>query len=123
MKRTAAQGKAGQRGHIAEWLAAGFLFVKGYRILSRRYGGKGGEIDIIAKRGRTIIFVEVKARAAMQDATQAISRDKARLVSQRVRQWLANNDWAVDCTLRADAVFIAPGHMPRHVTQVFEITI
>jgi putative endonuclease len=108
---------------MAEWLAAAVLMAKGYRILARRYGGKGGEIDLIARRGQTVIFVEVKARAGMDLAETAISAQKARLVSRRVSQWLARNPWANGFNLRADAVFVAPWRWPRHVTQVFELQL
>ena len=123
MTRTKAQQRAGRTGHAAEWLAAAFLMAKGYRILARRYGGKGGEIDLIARRGQTVIFVEVKARAELEVATAAISARKARLVSRRVSQWLARNPWANGHDLRADAVFIAPLRWPRHVTQVFDLQL
>jgi putative endonuclease len=121
--RTRAQARAGRTGHLAEWLAAAFLMAKGYRILARRYGGKGGEIDLIARRGQTVIFVEVKARAGLESAAMAISAQKAQLVSRRVSQWLARNPWANGHDLRADAVFIAPWHLPRHVTQVFALQL
>lgn len=123
MRRSQAQAQAGRTGLLAEWLAAALLMAKGYRILARRHGGKGGEIDLIAKRGRTVIFVEVKARAAMETAETAISARKAQLVSRRVRQWLGHNPWANGHDLRADAVFLAPKQWPRHVTQVFELQL
>jgi putative endonuclease len=123
VNRSQAQDRAGRKGQAAEWLAAAYLMAKGYRILARRYGGKGGEIDLIARRGKTVIFVEVKARAAMQAAETAISTQKAMLVSRRVSNWLARNPWANGHDLRADAVFLAPRSWPRHVTQVFELQL
>ena len=51
-----------QRGRRAENIAAMFLRLKGYTILDRRCRTPFGEIDIIARRGKTIVFVEVKAR-------------------------------------------------------------
>lgn len=51
-------------GRRAEWLAALLLSLKGYRILARNYVVRGGEIDLVARRGSTVIFVEVKARPA-----------------------------------------------------------
>lgn len=122
MKRTADRIDAGRSGHVAEHLAALLLLAKGYRILERRYGGKGGEIDIIARRGRTVIFVEVKARASLDLALAAISAEKARLIGRRARNWLGRNPWAIGHDLRADAIFIAPGCWPRHHKQVFELT-
>lgn len=115
--------RSGITGARSEWLAILWLAAKGYRLLARRFGGKGGEIDLIVKRGRTIAFVEVKARGAMDEAMIAITADKRRLVEARIRQWLAQNSWAMDRHLRADAVFIAPRRWPRHVPDVFELVL
>ncbi|MGL5362900.1 MAG: YraN family protein [Bosea sp. (in: a-proteobacteria)] len=119
--RSAGQQKAGRTGKLAEHVAALFLMAKGYRILARRYGGKGGEIDLIAKRGDTIAFVEVKARDTMEAALGAITSEKQRLVARRVRSWQAQNPWANGLSLRADAVFIAPWCWPRHIVAIFEL--
>lgn len=113
--------QAVRTGLGAEWLAIGLLTLKGYRVLSRRYGGKGGEIDLIARRGRLIIFVEVKARAAINDAATAITPEKIRLMNRRIRDWRARNPWANGVSLRADAVFVGRGHWPRHVEGIFPI--
>ncbi len=109
------------RGHRAEWIALLFLLAKGYRPLARRYAVSGGEIDLIVVRGDTIAFVEVKARGLMDDALSAITARKRRRFSRAVRTWLTRNDWAVDKTWRADAVFIAPKRWPRHVVSAFEL--
>jgi putative endonuclease len=86
-------------GRRAERLALLWLAAKGYRPLARRFGGKGGEIDLIVKRGRTVAFVEVKARGAIEDAVIAITPQKRRLVESRIRQWLAQipGRWTVIC--------------------------
>jgi putative endonuclease len=110
-------------GRKAERLALLFLLAKGYRPLARRFGGKGGEIDLIVKRGRSVAFVEVKARGAIEDAVIAITPQKRRLVELRIRQWLAQNPWAMDCHLRADALFIAPWRWPRHIPGVFDLVL
>ena len=65
--------KAEQRGRRAEFLAAMYLRLKGYRILGMRMKTKLGEIDIIAKRGNTLICIEVKQRPTTTDALHAIS--------------------------------------------------
>lgn len=113
--------RSGITGQRAEWLAILWLGLKGYRPVARRFGGKGGEIDLIVKRGRTIAFVEVKARGAMDEALIAITPEKHRLVELRIRQWLAQNPWAMAHHLRADAVFLAPWRWPRHVHAVAEL--
>ena len=110
-------------GRRAERLAMLFLLAKGYRPLARRFGGKGGEIDLVMKRGRTIAFVEVKARRRLDDAMIAITSEKQRLVERRARHWLSRNAWAVDHHLRADAVFLAPWRRPRHVPAAFALVL
>lgn len=119
-RRARHSGLSGRRG---EWLAVAFLTMKGYRLLQRRFGGKGGEIDLIMARGDDIVFVEVKARAALDAAASAITADKRRLMEARIRQWLARNPWAMQRNLRADAVFVAPWRLPRHVPRVFELVL
>ena len=109
------------RGHRAEWVALLFLISKGYRPLARRYAASGGEIDLIVMRGDTIAFVEVKARALMDDALSAITPAKRRRFSRAVRTWLSRNTWAEGKTWRADAVFIAPRQWPQHIVSAFEL--
>lgn len=121
--RSSRARRSGVTGRRSEWLAILFLSAKGYRLLTRRFGGKGGEIDLVMKRGRTIAFVEVKARGRLEDAQVAITPEKRRLVELRIRQWLARNPWAMDHHLRADAVFMAPGRWPRHVPGAFELLL
>jgi Predicted endonuclease distantly related to archaeal Holliday junction resolvase len=55
---------AEKRGRGAETLAAMYLRLHGWSILERRARVPGGEVDIVARRGRTLAFVEVKARSA-----------------------------------------------------------
>ena len=73
------------------------------------------------KRGGTIAFIEVKARGRLDDALAAISARKRQRFSRAARAWAARNPWAADKTLRADAVFIAPGRWPRHIAAAFEL--
>ncbi|MBN9446774.1 MAG: YraN family protein, partial [Bosea sp.] len=91
-RRARRSGLSGRRG---EWLAVLYLGAKGYRLLERRFGGKGGEIDLIMARGRSIAFVEVKRRATLDEAAGTITADKKRLIEARIRQWLARNPWAM----------------------------
>jgi len=115
--------RSGLTGRRAEWLAILWLTAKGYRLLERRFGGKGGEIDLVMKRGRTIAFVEVKARSRLDDAMIAITAEKQRLVERRIRHWLSRNPWAGEHYLRADAVFLAPWCRPRHVLAAFALVL
>ena len=109
------------RGLSAEGLALLALMLKGYRPRARRFAAAGGEIDLIVRRGRTIAFVEVKARATLDAAATAIDARKRARVSRAARAWLARHPLAADATLRADAVFVAPRRWPRHLPNAFEI--
>ena len=111
---------AGLRG---ETWAAMLMLMKGYRILSRRFHAGGGEIDLVVKRGNTIVFVEVKSRHLLDDAVVAIGRQKELRLSRAVRYWLARNPWAANMTLRCDAVFVAHRKLPRHVPDVATLAI
>lgn len=110
-------------GHVAEALAALVLVSKGYRILARRYQVKGGEIDIVARRGDTVAFVEVKARRTLDEAHAAIDHVKRRRISRAVRVWLMANPWAMRLTLRGDAISLAPWRWPAHVIGAVELEI
>ncbi len=105
-------------GLDAEWRAAWWLRLQGYRIVQRRFLGGGGEIDLIARRGRLMIFVEVKARAALDDAVLAITPDKMRRIGRAARAFMARYPMPDDTTLRLDAISVAPGHVPRHTRNI-----
>ena len=110
-------------GLKAESLAALLLRLKGYSILARRFAVSGGEIDIIARRGGSIAFVEVKARADLDSAADSITTAKRRRIARSVRVWLARNPWAVGLTLRGDAVYVAPRRLPRHTVCAYRLEI
>jgi len=109
------------RGLSAEGWALLALVLKGYRPLARRFAAAGGEIDLVVRRGRTIAFVEVKARATLDAAATAIDARKRARLSRAARAWLARHSLPADVTLRADAVFVAPRRWPRHLPNAFEI--
>jgi Holliday junction resolvase-like predicted endonuclease len=68
-----------------------------------------------------IVFVEVKARAAIDDAALAITPDKIRLMTRRINDWRSRNAWASGQVLRADAVFVGQRRWPSHVENVFPL--
>ncbi len=118
---------AKRRAHLfglrAETLATALLMCKGYRIIERRYVVTGGEIDIIARRGGTLAFVEVKARGTLDAAASAITETKRRRISRAARVWITRNPWSMSETLRGDAIFIAPGRLPRHLASAYTLDI
>lgn len=116
-------------GLRAETLASAVLMLKGYRIVERNYTIRGGEIDIIARRGKTIAFVEVKARPTLDQAALAIDFRKVQRISLAARVWLGRNRWAESYTWRGDAIFIAPilltrpNSWPRHLIAAYELSM
>ena len=108
--------RAEHRGRRAETLAAWLLRAKGYRILARRFRVPAGEIDLVARRGRMIAFVEVKARGSRTDAAEAVSPQQRRRIAAAAAAWLARHGGDADCDIRFDAVLVAPRRFPLHLT-------
>ena len=107
-------------GLSAESRAAAFLIAKGYRIVARRWKSPVGEIDIVARRRKTLIFVEVKAREKFDDAAWSVTdRQRARIVAA-AEVWLAANSNRAIEDIRFDAVLVAPGRIPRHIPAAFD---
>ena len=100
-----------------------YLRLKGWRILARRFLVRGGEIDIVAQRGATIAFVEVKLRAALGDAMMAIEPAKRRRMARAARVFVSRHRLGPALTLRADALYCAPWRWPLHVPAAFELKL
>jgi putative endonuclease len=115
--------RAGLFGRRAEAFAVLSLRARGYRILARSYVVRGGEIDIIARRGSAVAFVEVKARPTLEDALTAITPAKQRRMAIAARHWLGTNHWAMRCSLRGDLMAISPWRAPRHVVGAVELRL
>jgi putative endonuclease len=115
MNRQAAE----RRGRGAETLACWFLRLKGWRIISRRARVPGGEVDIIARRGKTLAFVEVKARATEDAAAFALDEWRLRRVVVAAER-LAPRYMRAGDDIRIDALFIVPGKWPRHLADVWQ---
>jgi putative endonuclease len=109
-----------QTGLAAESRAAAWLLAKGYRILARRFRTPYGEIDIVARRRSLLAFIEVKARASLDEAAYAVTaRQQARIVAA-AQVWLMAHPEHADFELRFDAMLIAPRRLPRHVLAAFD---
>ncbi len=89
--RSAARADARRIGEEAEELAARFLAQHGLAILARNYRTRFGEVDLVAREGATLVFVEVRARswAAFGGAAASVDRRKQRRVVAAARHFLA----------------------------------
>lgn len=110
-----ARVKAYRRGLWAETLAALYLRCKGYRILETRYKTPLGEIDLIARRGEAVVFVEVKARGTMGEALEAVHRRNRARVQRAALHYLAHHPNLADARLRFDVIALAPPFSLRHL--------
>jgi len=110
-KRQAAE----QRGRKGERLAALFLQMRGYRILDRRVRTPLGEVDLIARRGPVVVFVEVKHRATLEAAAGSVTPGAWQRISRAADFWMARHPALADCGWRYDIVALAPRHLPRHI--------
>jgi putative endonuclease len=109
--------RAEQGGRRAETLAAWWLRLKGYAILARRVRTPVGEVDLVARRGGTLVFVEVKARATASDAALALDEYRLRRVAAAAEA-LAPRFSRPGDDIRIDAVIIVPRRLPRHLVHV-----
>ena len=107
-------------GLSAESRAAAFLVAKGYRIVARRWKSPVGEIDIVARRRKTLIFVEVKARERLDDAAEAVIERQQRRIIAAAEAWLAAHPHDMNCDMRFDVMLIAPKSIPRHIMAAFD---
>ena len=111
--------EAERRGRGAETLACWYLRVKGWQILARRARVPGGEVDIVARRGRILAFVEVKARATEEAAAFALDDWHLRRVAVAAER-LAPRYMRDGDDLRIDALFIVPRRWPKHLANVWQ---
>lgn len=116
MKARAQREADGRRG---ERLAALYLQVTGWHILARRARTPRGEVDLIARRGRVVAFVEVKWRSRRAGLDDAIDGWRLRRVAAAAEALAARYARAGD-ELRIDVILIAPWAWPRRVTNAWQ---
>ncbi|MEA2870908.1 MAG: putative endonuclease [Hyphomicrobiales bacterium] len=107
-------------GISAESRAAAYLIAKGYRIVARRFRSPVGEIDIVARRRGTLIFVEVKARERLDDAAEAVIVRQQRRIIAAAEAWLASHPDDINLDMRFDVMLVAPKSLPRHIEAAFD---
>jgi putative endonuclease len=97
------------------------LITKGYRIAAPRWKTPLGEIDIVARRRRALVFVEVKARVRVDDAAQAVTERGRRRIIAAAELWLAHHPDDAE-RIRFDVILVAPGRIPQHIPGAFDAT-
>lgn len=115
MNREAAE----KRGRSAETAACWFLRLHGWHIIARRARVPGGEVDVVARRGKVVAFVEVKARATPQAAAMAIDAWRLRRVIVAAER-LAPRYMRPGDDVRIDAIFVVPFRWPQHLINIWQ---
>jgi len=111
--------RADRAGRLAETLCALSLRLRGYRILDRRFRTPVGELDIVARRGRALVFVEVKARASLALAAESIAARQRYRVERAAGAYLALHPDLAQLDARFDAMLVAPRRWPRHIVDAW----
>ena len=104
-----------RRGHAGETLAAWRLRLAGYRILARRYRTKLGEIDLVARRGGIVAFIEVKRRADLATGLEAVTPQARTRIGRAAELFIRRNPALAELALRFDVIVITPWAWPRHM--------
>ncbi|MCW3798655.1 YraN family protein [Sphingomonas sp. BN140010] len=112
------RARAERQGRRAETIAAWWLRLHGWRILAQRARVPGGEVDLVARRGGTLAFVEVKARADERAAGMALDRSRLRRVAVAAERLATRYGHGCDI-IRIDALYVVPRRLPRHVPDVW----
>lgn len=112
---------AEKRGRRSEFIAAVFLMAKGYRLLARRFRTPVGEIDLVMRRGRTIVFVEVKQRPSEVEGLEAVGARARGRIARAAEYWLAGKPAAAGLDHRFDIVVALPNRLPRHLAGAFDV--
>ena len=110
--------RAERGGRRAETVAAWWLRLKGWAILARRLRTPLGEIDLVARRGRIVAFVEVKARATREEADRALDDYRLRRVAAAAEA-LAHRFVHQGDDIRLDAILIVPRKLPKHLENIW----
>ncbi|NBO18363.1 MAG: YraN family protein [Proteobacteria bacterium] len=123
-----ARHQAQRYGRLAETLASAYLRCKGYRILARNLRNHYGEIDIVARRGTTLVAVEVKARRHLADCAQAVTPLQQQRIARALQSVLAKSTGLAGAPpgnmshdIRFDVIWLARGAWPVHIKDAWRL--
>lgn len=114
---------AEKRGRRAEYICVAILRLTGWRILARRMTARRGtglgEVDIIAQRGATLAFIEVKARADYEAAAESITAHQRTRIARAAEVFLQQHPEFAECNVRFDVMLFGAGLLPRRITDAW----
>jgi putative endonuclease len=122
-ERTAARrargGQARKDGRAAELFAAFWLMASGWRILAFRLKTPQGEIDLLARRGRVLAVIEVKRRASLEAALEAVAPKQRQRLRTAAESLAARRPDLAGLSVRLDLFALAPARLPRHIADAW----
>jgi putative endonuclease len=107
--------KAERRGRLAELLCRWHLRLRGWRIVASHWRCPSGEIDILARRGRVLAIIEVKARRDFAIAAESVLPRQRRRIARAASAFLMTRPDLAMLTVRFDVMLVAPPRPPRHL--------
>jgi putative endonuclease len=110
-------------GRVAEGLAAWWLRLKGYRVVAHGFRARQGEIDLIARRGTVLAFVEVKARASPEAALVAVTNRQQRRIGRAAAAFLSQRPELAALSPRFDVIVLSPWRRPRHLVDAWRESV
>ena len=108
-----------RRGHIAEWAAVLLLMLRGYRILARRLRTPFGEVDIIARRGKRLAFVEVKRRPTIAEAEESFGATQGERIGRAAEHWMGRHPRYRDHEMGMDLMLTGARSWPSYRPDAF----
>lgn len=109
------RSRAERAGRWGEVVAALALQVKGYVVLERRVKTPRGEIDLIARKGQVLAFVEVKMRRAQTDPARLLTSSQMQRIVNSATAWASARSWTRGYQWRYDLIMVSPWRWPTHI--------
>ena len=114
---------AERRGRFAEAICVFWLRLTGWRVLARRFKSRAGtglgEIDIVARRGNTVAFIEVKARATHDLARETIGMMQRARIARAAEVFVARRTDCADCQARFDVMVVDKRYIPLRIADAW----
>ncbi|MCI5060863.1 MAG: YraN family protein [Alphaproteobacteria bacterium] len=110
-------------GLWAEWVACAYLWLKSYKILKTRYKTSVGEVDIIAEKNGTLVFIEVKARTTKTGALESLTPRMRGRVSRAAQHYLMEESVNLSHrNMRFDLICVTPPFHIHHLDNAWQLT-
>ncbi len=111
--------RALDRGRSGERLAVLHLRLRGWKIAARNFRCGRGEIDIIARKGNLVAFVEVKARQTVDESVAAVSSLSRQRIAAAASEWISRQHDGALLSWRHDIMAVCPWRWPVHLPDAF----